>query len=111
MASLTGNHTKKAPVKIEVIIRDYENKSKYKEAFFSWTTISELKNFIKQKNGFAKDKQRLFIKQEELIVNSTTLEDLLDDESQTQLVLKLLSQGENKKSKESIKVINEELND
>jgi len=46
-----------------------------------------------------------------LIVNSTTLEDLLDDESQTQLVLKLLSQGENKKSKESIKVINEELND
>ena len=58
MAFFSGNHTKKAPVKIEVIIRDYENKSKYQEAFFTWTTLSELKNFIKQKNGFAKNKQR-----------------------------------------------------
>ena len=86
------------------------NKSKYKEAFFSWTTISEIKNFIKQKNGFAKDKQRQFLKQQELILNSTTIEDLLDDENETKMVLNLLSQTDNSKhDKGTLQVINDEL--
>jgi len=37
------------------------------------------------------------------------LEDLLEDEEQTQLVLKLLAQDDNKQSKDWIEIYNEEL--
>lgn len=64
--------------KISVVIKDYVNKTKYRDAFFSWTRISELKGFISKKNGFTKEKQRLFYKQNELSYPLTSIEDLLD---------------------------------
>jgi len=50
--------------------------------FFSWTKISELKAWISKKNGFPKEKQKLFYKQNELSYGNMTLEHLLDDKDQ-----------------------------
>lgn len=63
MATLTYRNKKVS--KIEVVIKDYVNKSKYKEKFLPWINISEIKTFIFKKNGFPRNKQRLFNKQNE----------------------------------------------
>ena len=73
MATLTNAHNNlRQPKKIELIIKDYVNKTKYKKSdAYSWTTISEVKKFISDKNGFSKSRQRLFYKQLELIYDKS----------------------------------------
>lgn len=108
MASCNAWPDRKAQ-KISVVIKDYANKTKYKETFFSWTRISELKNFITKKNGFTKEKQKLFYKQNELTYPMTSIEDLLDKKNQREITQHLYTHDHGDATKDTLRVINAEL--
>jgi hypothetical protein len=62
MATYTRNDKNKTPVKLTLTISDLINAVKYRKEFFSWTTVQEIKAYIKSKNGTSIAKQKLFFK-------------------------------------------------
>ena len=89
MASFSNNPRNRQPTKIGVKIKDTIFNQKYTMKLYSWTRLGELKRCIEGVTGINPSKQRLFLGQCEVRGKYTTLEDLLQDDSNGCIVITL----------------------